>query len=95
MNDKVYRAIADPTRRRILKLLGAGEMPAGAISANFDISAPSMSHHFTVLREAGLVFTRRDGQQIIYSLNTTVFEDLVAALMEVFSAAGPGKEETS
>ncbi len=85
MNDAVFKAMADPTRRQILRLLGGREMTAGEIAAHFDISAPSMSHHFRILREAGLVSARRDGQQICYSLNTTVFEDLVTVLMDLFS----------
>ena len=60
------------------------ELNAGQIAEQFDISAPSMSHHFNVLKDAGLVFVRRDGQQLFYSLNTTVFQDLTAFLMEMF-----------
>lgn len=82
--DSVFKALADPTRRRILRLLSQGEMTAGQIAAHFDISAPSMSHHFSVLKQADLVRSRRDGQQIHYSLNTTAFQDVVAALMDLF-----------
>ncbi len=88
-NNAVFKALADPTRRRILKLLGRGEMTAGEIAGRFEISAPSMSHHFNILKEADLVSARRDGQQILYSLNTTVVEDVMAALLEVF--AGPSQ----
>ena len=87
-HNAVFKALADPTRRRILKMLNRGEMTAGDITKGFDISAPSMSHHFNVLKEADLVFARREGQQILYSLNTTVFQDLMTVLLEMFGKAG-------
>ena len=83
--DSVFRALADPTRRKILRMLGDREMTAGELAENFDISAPSMSHHFNVLKQADLIAARREGQQIFYSLNTTVFQDVYAALLELFS----------
>jgi ArsR family transcriptional regulator len=83
----VFKALADPTRRRILQMLNRGEMTAGDLAKGFDISAPSMSHHFNILKEADLVLARRDGQQILYSLNTTVFQDLVTVLLETFGKA--------
>ena len=86
--DGAYKAIADPTRRRILRLLGTGEMSAGELAAKFDISAPSMSHHFNVLKAAGLVSARREGQQIYYALNTTVLQDLAATLLDLFGRGG-------
>lgn len=83
--DSAFKALADPTRRKILRMLGEKEMTAGEIAAHFDISAPSMSHHFNILKEADLVSTRRSGQQIHYSLNTTVVQDVMGALMDIFS----------
>ena len=81
----VFKALADPTRRQILRLLSEQpEMSAGDLAEVFDISAPSMSHHFNVLKEADLISQRRDGQQILYSMNTTVVEDLMATLLELF-----------
>lgn len=86
MNDEAFKAMADPTRRRILRLLSSrGEMTAGELAGHFDISAPSMSHHFNVLRSAGLVSSRRDGQQVCYVLNTTVVQDFVAFMLDMFS----------
>lgn len=85
MNDAAFKALADPTRRKILRMLGEREMTAGDLAARFDISAPSMSHHFSVLKDADLVTTRRNGQQILYSLNTTVVQDVLTSLMDVFS----------
>ncbi len=83
--NEVFRALADPTRREILRLLRRGEMSAGALAGHFDMTRPSMSHHFDVLKKADLVTTRRDGQQILYALNTTVMQDLAAVLWDLFS----------
>jgi ArsR family transcriptional regulator, arsenate/arsenite/antimonite-responsive transcriptional repressor len=83
----VFQALADPTRRRILHMLNRRpEMSAGEIADVFDISAPSVSHHFNVLKEADLISQRRDGQQILYSLNTTVVEDLMTMLLDIFKS---------
>jgi ArsR family transcriptional regulator len=91
--NEVFRALADPTRREILRLLRQGEMSAGDLAKHFDMSKPSMSHHFTVLKNAELVTNRRDGQLIYYTLNTTVMQDLAAVLWDLFSpAAAEGKE---
>lgn len=83
--DDVFKALADPTRRRILRLLQGGEMTAGQLAERFDISAPSMSHHFGVLKQADLVTSRRAGQQVIYTLNTTVFQEVLAAMVGLFA----------
>ncbi|MBC7853738.1 MAG: winged helix-turn-helix transcriptional regulator [Pirellulaceae bacterium] len=83
MTNQVFKALADPTRREILRLLGQGEMSAGDLAEKFDMTKPSMSHHFAVLKEADLVVCRRDGQQQIYSLNTTVAQDVLAWLWDL------------
>ena len=88
----MFKALADPTRRRILQLLGSREMTAGELSGQFDISAPSMSHHFSVLKQADLVASRRGGQQIYYSLNTTVFQEVMAAVLALLPAPQPEEE---
>ena len=87
--DSVFRALADPTRRKILRLLHGGELSAGDLASRFSISAPSMSHHFNALKAADLIRTRRSGQQIFYSLNTTVVQDLLTSLLDIF----PNKEQ--
>ena len=92
--DELFKALADPTRRGILRFLGKGEMTAGEIAAKFQISAPSMSHHFTVLKGADLIFARREGQQIFYSLNTTAVEDLMTVLLDIFRSPN-GKRSKS
>jgi DNA-binding transcriptional ArsR family regulator len=87
--NEIFRALADPTRREILRLLRGGDLSAGDLAKRFDMSKPSMSHHFAVLKAADLVTTRRDGQQIMYSLNTTVTQDLAAVLWDLFAASPP------
>jgi DNA-binding transcriptional ArsR family regulator len=82
-SNEAFKALADPTRREILALLRRGEMTAGALAEKFDMTKPSMSHHFTVLKEADLITSRREGQQIWYGLNTTVVEDLMAWTMDL------------
>jgi ArsR family transcriptional regulator, arsenate/arsenite/antimonite-responsive transcriptional repressor len=83
-NNEVFKALSDPTRREILRLLGLGEMSAGQLTEKFDMTKPSMSHHFAVLKDADLITSRREGQQIIYSLNTTVVQDMLAWMMDFF-----------
>jgi DNA-binding transcriptional ArsR family regulator len=89
-SNEAFKALADPTRREILALLRRGEMTAGALAERFDMTKPSMSHHFTVLKEADLITSRREGQQIWYGLNTTVVEDLMAWAMDLI---GDGKRK--
>ena len=72
-----FKALADPTRRKILELLSEGEMTAGDIAAHFDMAKPSVSHHLNTLKAAGLVTDERRGQNIMYCLNLTVFQELM------------------
>jgi DNA-binding transcriptional ArsR family regulator len=87
-SNEAFKAIADPTRREILRLLRRGEMTAGDLAERFDMTKPSMSHHFAVLKEADLLTSRRDGQTIWYSLNTTVVQDLMAWAMDLIKGNG-------
>ncbi len=80
MND-AFRALADPSRREILRLLRQGPRSSGEIAEHFKSSWPTISRHLGVLREAGLILGERHGQQIIYELNTTVLDDVVEHLM--------------
>ncbi len=84
----VFKALADPTRRRILKRLQKGSATAGELAAEADMTRPSLSHHFNVLKDAQLVRNERRGQHIVYSLNTTVFEEAANALFELFGQIG-------
>lgn len=87
MIDGTFRALADPTRRRILHLLKDGDLAAGELAAHFDMAFASVSHHLQVLRDSGLVQSRREGQHIIYSLNTTVFQDVMQHLFDIGGTA--------
>ncbi len=81
---QVLKALGDPTRRRILQLLREREMSAGELAEHFTLSKPTLSGHFAVLREAGLVEVQREGTTLIHRLNTSVLEDALTALMEGF-----------
>ena len=83
-----YRALGDPTRREILRLLREGDLPAGDLARHFEISWPSVSRHLKVLEGAGLVGSERRGGNIIYSLRTSVLEDIAT---EVADMAGIGR----
>ena len=72
-----FKALADPTRRRILELLKSGDLTVGELAKNFDVNKPTLSHHLATLKAAGLVTDERHGQNIVYSLNTTVMQDLI------------------
>lgn len=85
-----FKALSDPTRRRILELLRDHDMTAGELAEHFDISKPSLSQHLATLRFAGLVTDERHGQNIIYSLNTTVMQDLIGWFM---AFAAPREDE--
>lgn len=80
----VFKALADPTRRRILDLLRAGDLSAGDLAAGFDITKASISHHLNLLKQAGLVRVRRQGQHQIYTLHTTVFQEAMQWMMNFF-----------
>ena len=84
MNRDIYRALADPTRRRILVLLRDRDMTAGELAASFDLAWPTMSGHFAVLRECDLVQTDRTGSTITYHLNLTVLQEALMGLMDSF-----------
>lgn len=81
-SNRVFRALADETRRGILRLLRDGPLASGEIADQFHSSWPTISRHLTVLRDAGLVATERHGQEIRYELNTSVFQDVIQHLIE-------------
>lgn len=80
----VFKALSDPTRRRVLELLRKGPMVAGELSGHFGVSKPTMSAHFTVLREAGLVDAEKKGRTITYRLRMSVLEDALLSFAKVF-----------
>lgn len=83
-----FRALADPTRREILRRLRRGSRTAGELSEGIDMSRASLSHHFNVLKAADLVRSERRGQFQVYSLNTSVFEELAGLMMDLFRKSG-------
>ena len=86
----VFKALADETRREILRLLHKGDLTAGEIAARFAFTKPTISHHLSVLKHANLVQDYRKGQHIYYSLNTTVFQEAAAWFLAV---AGEGTRD--
>lgn len=80
----VFKALSDPTRRRVLQLLRAGPLGAGEISDQFDVSKPTMSAHFAVLKEADLVHTEKVGKAVIYHLKLSVLEDALLGFVNSF-----------
>ncbi len=82
--NKTLQALSDQSRRKILELLKKGDLPAGKIGQYFNITGPSLSHHLNVLKQSNLVTSRRQGQEIIYSLNLSVFEEMAKLLVNFF-----------
>ncbi len=93
MFDNIFKALSDPTRRKILKMLRSRDMTAGEIAGKFSITKPSMSHHLNVLKQANLVLSYRKGQNIVYSLNTTVIQDALAWLMNFMGKDDPNGKQ--
>jgi DNA-binding transcriptional ArsR family regulator len=88
MND-VFRALSDPTRREILELLRSGPRTSGEIADKFSTSWATISRHLSVLKDADLILAERNGQRIVYELNTTVFQDVVENLIKWLSPRRP------
>ncbi|MFA6321855.1 MAG: autorepressor SdpR family transcription factor [Candidatus Buchananbacteria bacterium] len=83
--NKTFFALSDSTRRKILEILKKRSQSVNEIALNFDITLPSLSHHLTILKGASLVSANRQGQQIIYSLNLSVFEEIADELFNFFN----------
>ena len=79
----VWKALADPTRRKILKLLKKDSLNAGEIDAEFNMTKPSISNHLSILKQADLVDSEKIGQNVIYSLKTSVLEDMLKMLSDL------------
>ncbi len=92
-SNQAFKALADPARREILRLVGRGEMKPGELAAHFDMTTPPVSHHFSVLRDADLIVSRREGQQIFYSLNTTVLQDVLRWALDLIERAGGNRRK--
>ncbi|HVX30698.1 MAG TPA: autorepressor SdpR family transcription factor, partial [Nitrolancea sp.] len=88
--DAVFRALSDPTRREILRLLRAGDLSAGELSDRFPTARSTISGHLSVLKDAGLVVTERQGTTIIYSLNVAVYEELLSSILSLLGVGASG-----
>jgi DNA-binding transcriptional ArsR family regulator len=87
----VFKALADPTRRRVLELLRQGPQSAGELADHFAVSKPTMSAHFAVLREAGLITSEKRGKSMLYELQLSVLEDALLRFTQVFGFELRGK----
>ena len=85
---QVFRALADPTRREILRLLREGDRTAGELAAHFTLAPSTMSGHFRVLEAAGLIVSERLGNRIVYSLNLSALEEALQMAMGLFGVGG-------
>lgn len=90
--NKVFQAISDETRREMLVMLRKGSLSAGEIAEKFDISKPSITFHLKTLKEAGLVYSRKKGQYVIYTLQASVFEEAMMLFMNMLKLEGKSDE---
>ncbi len=81
----LFKALDDPTRRQIIDMLREKDLTAGAIADAFAISKPSISHHLDLLKKADIVVAVKKGQFIVYSLNTTVFDEMVKWILDIIN----------
>ena len=91
--DDVLRALSDPTRREVVRLLArSGPMSAGDLADRFDLAKSTMSGHFNVLRQAGLIVSERQGQSIVYSASLSVLEEAMASILDGFGIGGRAED---
>lgn len=83
-----FEALADPTRRSILRLLRSGSKSAGDIAAGFHLTKPTLSHHLRVLREAGLVRVERRGTSLVYTIQANALEELASEVLDLVEGVG-------
>ena len=88
----MFKALGDPTRRGILRMLRSEEMSAGRIAEEFSVAKSTLSGHLNVLKEANLVVAERSGTTIVYSLNVGVYEEMLGAVMELLGVGAEEKE---
>jgi DNA-binding transcriptional ArsR family regulator len=91
----VFKALSDPTRRRVLQLLRKKPMTAGELSEHFAVSKPTMSAHFAALREAGLVHTEKSGKLVIYHLKLSVLEEALMGFAHTFGLGAKAKTKST
>ena len=88
----MFRALADPTRRELLRLLRRGDMTAGQLAEEFPLAASTLSGHFNVLKHAGLIVAERRRTTIVYNLNVSAAEEALGAILQVFRIGVPRRE---
>jgi ArsR family transcriptional regulator, arsenate/arsenite/antimonite-responsive transcriptional repressor len=93
--NEVFRALSDPTRREILRLLKRGDLSAGELAERFPLAKSTLSGHFNVLRHAGLIVAERRGTTIQYSLNLSAFEEAMSVVLALLGTRRRGKEKRS
>ena len=93
--NEVFRALGDPTRREILRLLRRRDMTAGELAERFPLAKSTLSGHFSVLRHARLVVSERHGTAVVYSLNVSAFEQAMSAVMDLLDSGRRRKERKS
>jgi DNA-binding transcriptional ArsR family regulator len=91
----VFQALSDPTRREILRLLRRREMTAGEIAERFPLARSTLSGHFNILKNAGLIVAEKNGTSIVYSLNLSIVEQTMNAVMELLDVGKPTKKGKS
>lgn len=92
MND-TFKALSDSSRRRILEILAEGDLTAGEIADHFEMTKPSISNHLNILKNANLVLCERKGQNIIYSLNTTAFQEVLKYVLNMMNVEVENNEK--
>lgn len=90
--NETLRALSDPTRREILRLLKHGDFTAGELAEHFDLAKPTMSGHFNVLKAAGLIVSERSRTKVVYSINMSAFADAADAVMSFFAIDSEGRD---
>lgn len=93
MSYSVYKALADPTRRKILQLLRQEDKSAGELAEHFSMSKPTLSRHFQLLQSADLIQGDRDGNRIIYRLNVSALEEAILTMMDLFQISVGGEND--
>jgi ArsR family transcriptional regulator len=90
---EIFRALSDPTRREIIRMLRERSMAAGEIADRFQLAKSTLSGHFNVLRAAGLVVSEKHAQSVVYSLNTSALEDALDAAMDLLDVGRNAKNQ--
>jgi ArsR family transcriptional regulator len=93
MSDDFFQALASPYRREIIRLLKWRNLSAGEIAEHFEISQPSVSRHLDVLKRAGLITARKKANQVIYSLNLSIVQEMLAKAVELLDTKGENTDE--